>query len=131
MKTIIAGSREITDYNIVLNAIENSKFIITEIVSGNARGVDLLGERFAKENNLKVKLFPVTSIDWRVHGKRAGMLRNEKMALYGNALIAIWDGKSPGTKGMIDLARKHGLKVYVYDISKPNDILDNIISIIN
>jgi hypothetical protein len=35
------------------------------------------------------------------------------MAKYADALIAVWDGKSRGTKNMIDEAKKLGLKVYV------------------
>jgi len=30
-----------------------------------------------------------------------------------DALIAVWDGKSPGTKGMISVAEKRGIKVHV------------------
>ncbi len=38
MKTIIAGSRTINDYNLLLEAI--SSCIITEVFSGNAFGID-------------------------------------------------------------------------------------------
>lgn len=43
MITIVAGSRSITDYEIVKEAIEKSEFDITCIVSGGAKGVDSLG----------------------------------------------------------------------------------------
>ena len=49
MKTIIAGSRDITDYTVVLSAILLSEFKITEVVAGGARGVDKLAERFAAD----------------------------------------------------------------------------------
>jgi hypothetical protein len=39
------------------------------------------------------------------------------MADYADALIAIWDGKSKGTKHMIDIAKKKGLKVFINEIS--------------
>ena len=35
------------------------------------------------------------------------------MAEYGDALIAFWDGKSRGTKHMIDLAKHNNLKIRV------------------
>lgn len=111
MKVIIAGSRDITDYNIILKAIENADFNITEIVSGCARGVDRLGERFANDCNLVIHKFPA---DWNgPHKKAAGFVRNAEMANFADALIAIWDGKSPGTKNMIELARKNNLKIHV------------------
>jgi hypothetical protein len=52
--------------------------------------------------------------DWDRYGKAAGYIRNETMAANAEALIALWDGRSPGTKHMIDIARKKGLKVYVH-----------------
>lgn len=116
MRTIIAGGREITDYEEVCRAILFSNFDITEVVSGKARGVDTLGEQFAKEFNIPIKEFPA---DWNKHGKAAGPIRNCEMADYvgdEGALIAIWDGQSRGTKHMIDYATKKGLKVYVHRV---------------
>jgi len=40
------------------------------------------------------------------------------MADYADALVAIWDGVSKGTAGMIADATRKGLQVYVKDISK-------------
>ena len=110
MKTIIAGSRTITEYSIVLKAIENSKFKITEVVSGTALGVDKLGEEYAKENNIPIKQFPA---DWNRHGKKAGYLRNKEMAEYADAVVLVWDGKSRGTKHMYDLSKKYNLQGYL------------------
>jgi hypothetical protein len=79
-----------------------------EVVSGCARGADQLGERWADERGYPVKRFPA---DWHKHGKRAGYLRNEEMAGYATHLVAFWDGRSRGTKHMIDLG--HNLQTRV------------------
>lgn len=124
MKVIIAGSRTITQRNIVNASFfwGLSKFVEEgcklplgeiEIVSGNANGVDKLGEELADFLKLDCKIFPA---NWNKYGKKAGYLRNIEMANYADALIAIWDGKSKGTKMMIDIAKKKGLKVYIYEI---------------
>lgn len=111
-KTIIAGSRHITDYALVTLAVDMVSFKVSEVVSGGARGVDALGERFARENGLPLKKFPA---DWKKHGRRyAGFIRNKDMADYADALIAIWDGKSKGTLDMIKQAKKAGLVVRVF-----------------
>lgn len=110
MRTIIAGSRGITWQQHVSDAVRASGFTITEVVSGAARGVDRMGETWAIINNVPVKRFPA---DWSRHGKRAGYVRNAEMAAYADALIAIWDGKSRGTRNMIDEATATGLKVHV------------------
>lgn len=115
MKTIIAGSRGIVNYSLVKETIEESGFEITEVVSGGARGVDRLGERYAKENNIPIKQFIP---DWDGLGKKAGHVRNREMGDYADALIALWDGVSKGTAGMIEYAQKKGLKVYVIDPKK-------------
>lgn len=73
----------------------------TEIVSGRARGIDVLGEEYAIVNGMRLKLFPVSDLEWQTNGPSAGHLRNGRMAEYAEALIAIWDGKSRGTRNMI------------------------------
>jgi len=115
MKVIIAGGREITNYETVCKAVLFANFDITEIVSGDARGVDRLGERLGKEFDIPVKKFPA---DWDKYQKAAGFIRNEEMACYADGLIAIWDGHSRGTKDMITRANKKELKVYVHLISE-------------
>lgn len=110
MKTIIAGSRGIESYAVVKEVIEDSGFEITEVVSGGARGVDKTGEQWAKKNNIPIKRFLP---DWRA-GRQAGMLRNVEMGNYADALIAIWDGTSSGTKHMIDYATRKGLKIFLF-----------------
>jgi hypothetical protein len=111
---IIAGSREGFVARNVFEAIEESPFVnqITEVVSGGARGVDRDGEYYASTKELHCKVFPA---DWEGLGKKAGLLRNIQMADYADALIAVWDGKSKGTKHMIDTMKKLGKPVFVYE----------------
>lgn len=98
MKVVIAGSRDITDRMGLVKAIKQSGFEITEVVSGCARGVDKLGEAWARANDIPIKEFPA---DWNKHGNAAGPIRNAEMAEYADALIVLWDGESKGTKNMI------------------------------
>ena len=81
MKTIIAGSRSIGVPAVVHAAIDASGFEITEVVSGTARGVDRLGEVWARLKGIPIKQFPA---NWTVYGKRAGYLRNVQMAEYSD-----------------------------------------------
>lgn len=118
---IIAGSRDFTDYKIVKSSLKN--FFISKqttdkptIICGMARGADMQGYRLAKEFKLPLKEFPA---DWSL-GKRAGYIRNEQMAKYAHenengVLFAFWDGKSKGTKWMIELAKKYNLEVHIFN----------------
>jgi len=83
---------------------------ITTVISGTAAGVDVHGERWAEEQGIPVEKYPA---DWNKHGKSAGHIRNAEMADVADALVAIWDGESRGTKGMIELALKKGLSLYI------------------
>lgn len=115
MKVIIAGSREGFTPEDVFEGVacihRYSGIQIDEIVSGGAIGIDTFGEELAKTYSIPIKMFPA---NWTVHGKSAGFLRNEEMAKYANCLIAFWDGQSKGTKHMIEMALKYGLKLFVF-----------------
>ncbi len=113
MKVIVAGSRSIKSYSIVSTAIMSAPFKIDEIVSGTAYGVDKLGEAYALRHKIKVSQFPA---DWNKYGKSAGYKRNEQMADYADALIAVWDGVSKGTNHMIEIAKRKNLKIFIYTI---------------
>ena len=130
-KVIIAGGRTFDRYDTVrkvLDAKFKEPFIV---VSGCADGADRLGERYARENNLVVEQHPA---DWKnlnavpchiKHNSRgaynalAGHNRNREMLQSvldnpdGGCLVAFWDGKSPGTRNMIHIAREAGLQVHV------------------
>jgi hypothetical protein len=112
MKIIIAGGRDFNDYNKLCEVCDYmlSNQTEIEIVSGVARGADSLGEKYAKEKGYSIKQFPA---EWEKYKKAAGFKRNAEMAEYADCLIAFWDGKSKGTKHMIDLATKKGLKIKI------------------
>jgi len=111
MKCIIAGSRSFKNHDLIDDAVDASKFSISEVVSGGARGVDKMGEEWALDTGRGLKIFPA---NWDKFGKSAGYRRNVEMAEYADALIAIWDGESKGTEHMINLAYQRELKVFVY-----------------
>lgn len=110
MRVIIAGGRDYHNYSTLLDAIVECNFNIQTVVSGGAKGVDALGERYAESADVPLHIYPA---DWEKNGRAAGPIRNRKMAENADALIAIWDGKSRGTKNMIETATKLGLLVYV------------------
>jgi hypothetical protein len=110
MKVIIAGSRSITSYDKLVKTIEQSGFDITEIVSGGARGVDTLGEHYAHNNNIPLTIIKA---EWDKYGRSAGYKRNVQMADYADALIALWDGESRGTRHMITIAKVRDLKTFI------------------
>jgi hypothetical protein len=111
MRTIIAGSRTITDPKVIEEAVAASGFTITEVICGGASGVDTLGKDWAVLRGIPVKMFPA---DWKKHGKAAGPIRNAEMAAYAEQAICIFDvqAECKGTKDMASKAAKKGMIVY-------------------
>ena len=113
-KVVDAGGRDFAGYELLKEKcdfyLQNKKPEIIVIVSGHASGADTLGERYAQERGYETEVYPA---DWKTNGRAAGPIRNAQMATVADALIAFWDGKSRGTKNMIDTATKRGLQVAV------------------
>ena len=118
MKTIIAGCRDFKDYNLLKDKLDyhRNTHPITEIVCGGATGADELGEVYADQNSIPVKSFLA---DWNTHRRAAAPIRNLQMAEYADVLIAVWDGKSKGTKNMIAEMNKLKKPVYLIYIGEP------------
>jgi hypothetical protein len=88
------------------------KYDIT-ILCGDAQGADAMGLAYASTHGLKVEHFPA---EWSKFGTAAGPVRNKKMAQSADAVIAFWDGKSPGTKDMIQCAKAEGVPCKIINI---------------
>lgn len=112
-RVIVAGGRDFNNYAGLAASLDYLLKNINDeiqIVCGMARGADRLGEQYAKERGYKVIYMPA---DWDIDGRSAGFKRNIKMAEYADALVAFWDGKSSGTRHMIETAKSKGLDIRV------------------
>lgn len=117
MKAVICGSRSIKDFKVVneyLSLLKQQGLEISEIVSGCAIGPDKLGETWAAANGVNISRWPA---EWKKYGISAGFIRNKQMAEYCDIVIAFWDGKSKGTKHMIDYAKSLNKKVFVKNVT--------------
>ena len=106
MKIAIIGSRNIFVDNLGQYLPENT----TEIVSGGANGVDSCAEEYAESNKIKLKEFLP---EYEKFGKGAPLKRNIQIIEYADEVLAFWDGKSRGTKSVIDTCKKIGKKITV------------------
>lgn len=131
MKVCICGPRDYTDYTTLLKAIKKFGYAITEVVSGCANGVDSLGERYARENNIPIKRFPA---DWNNlkqpgaiikknkagerYNANAGFYRSVEMVKYADAVLAIKKGFTPGTAFTISACERANKNLFVYDVDE-------------
>jgi hypothetical protein len=132
MRVVISGSRTITDIRLIEMSVAESGYDITEVISGGAKGVDTLAVEWAAKNNIEVNVFEaewgnldhpdalIKTTKWgQKYDARAGLRRNELMAVYADTVICIWDGKSKGTKHMMAMASKRDLLTFVYRTDLP------------
>ncbi len=109
-KVVICGCRNYNDYA-ALRAFADACLVHVReqedicIVSGTCAGVDRLGERYAAERGYAVERHPA---DWVNYGRAAGPRRNREMVDCSDCVIALWDGHSPGTKSLLEYARRCG-----------------------
>ena len=121
---IVAGGRDYSNQNVVNYYIDRVKDVCDSrglnlvIVCGMATGADTLGRNYAISNGLEVLEFPA---DWNKYGKSAGYIRNKEMGDVADSAIVFWDGRSKGSKLMIDIM--HELKKPVVAISYDGKVL--------
>lgn len=94
---------------------------ITEIkvvYSGGAKGADTLANMWASSYGINIiEILP----DWNLYGKRAGMIRNNKIIMNADVVFAFWNGESSGTASSIKIAKSMYKTVHIYTFkSKDN-----------
>ena len=107
MKIAVIGSRNlvVTDLQRYLPAG------VTEIVSGGARGIDTCAQEYALAHGLKLTEFLP---EYNKYGRNAPLRRNLQIIEYADAVIAFWDGRSRGTKFVIEQCQQRSIKITVY-----------------
>lgn len=113
LKVAVIGSRSLTDYDVVEEAMEPYRNRAGMIVSGGARGTDRLAEEWAKENEVETLIF----LPDPAHGRGGYRIRNEKIVESADMVVAFWDGKSRGTKMVIEMCKDLGVPVEIVKIS--------------
>lgn len=107
MKIAIVGSRNLMLINLEQYLPED----VTEIVSGGAQGIDTCAREYARDNGMKLtEFFP----NYSKYGRRAPLVRNDLIIEYSDMVIAFWDGKSRGTKYVIESCKKKNKRITVY-----------------
>ena len=107
MKVAVIGSRELKVNNLEKYLPEE----VTEIVSGGARGIDTSAREYALKNNIKLKEFLP---EYEKYGRAAPLKRNMQIIDYADMVLAFWDGKSRGTKFVIDNCKRIGKRVRIF-----------------
>lgn len=110
MKLAIIGSRTITN-------VDLSKYVsddVRTIISGGAKGVDEIAEKYADKKRLSKYIIRPQYIKY---GKGGAIIRNREIVDFADEILVFWDGTSKGTKSTIDYANKIGKKIIVVELT--------------
>jgi hypothetical protein len=111
----IVGSRTYEDRNKLFKRcdefVEEYGFEHVTVLYGMAKGADSLGRDWAKLRGHTIENFPAL---WHRYGRAAGPIRNEQMAKHTDYVLAFWNGRSSGTKDMINTSRALGKPVFIF-----------------
>ena len=107
----VSGSRSINDISFVHKVLDKVRQLLDgKFIFGDARGVDAIAKAYMEKHSIPYEVYPA---EWEKYGRRAGPIRDWKLAKDCDFLVAIWDGKSRGTKHTIDAAIKQKKPVLI------------------
>lgn len=118
MRILVCGSRDWPSGNQIIGRfLDGFKDLNPTIIQGEARGADIQARQWAETNDMECISFPA---NWKIEGKRAGYIRNQRMLDEGKPdLVLAFVSKplpeSRGTAMMVEIARSAGKRVYVIE----------------
>lgn len=107
MKVAVIGSRGLTVDDL-------GKYLppdTTEIISGGAKGIDTCARDYANAHGIKLTEFLP---EYDKYGRGAPLKRNITIIKNSDLVLAFWDGKSHGTKYVIDNCKRLGVEVKIF-----------------
>ena len=107
MKVAVVGSRNLTINNLGDSLPKET----TEIVSGGARGIDRCARAYANTHNIRLTEFLP---QYEIYGRSAPLKRNLQIIRYADMVLALWDGKSRGTRFVIENCKKENVPIKVF-----------------
>ena len=111
MKVAVIGSRRLQ----IENLGDYLPLGTTEIVSGGAKGIDACAREYAQQHGLRLTEYLP---EYNRYGRAAPLKRNITIIENADLILAFWDGKSRGTKYVIDNCKKRNIPLKIYILGK-------------
>jgi hypothetical protein len=109
MKVLVCGGRDFTDRELLYEVLD--EYIYgpeDEIISGMARGADMMAAEYGWGAGIRVWEFPA---QWDVHGRAAGPIRNQQMLDEGKPDLVLAFPGGKGTAHMVRISKRAGVEV--------------------
>jgi len=115
MNALVIGSSGWTDKAAIQHALLEAG--VTKMAYGGGSDEDRLAGEVSLELHIPCHVYPA---HWDRYGHAAEPIRNRKMldAEHPDLVLAFWDGESPGTLDLINMAVRSGYDVRLYTPGK-------------
>ena len=111
MRTIIDGSENVRNQKAIDEAVQESGFDVSEVVTAGRPGASALGAYWGKMHNCEVSQFPL-----KEDSLKGQQQTNKRMAKYADAVIIVTDEPDELDKNLIEHAEKRDMPVHVHSI---------------
>jgi len=106
LRILVCGGRDFTDEVKLIEELNKHQFSL--LITGVARGADMLAYNYATKNKIPIASFPA---NWKLYGKRAGFVRNTQMLREGKPELIIAFAGGFGTAMMCKIGENAGVRV--------------------
>ena len=103
---LVCGGRDFTNEGLLTQVLDEVS--PQRIISGMARGADLMAYNYATRRGIPCDEYPA---DWNKYGKSAGYIRNKQMLEQGRPDLVVAFPGGKGTSMMVDIAKQAGVEV--------------------
>ena len=119
VKIAIIGSRQFEDMELVAEALfQKLHYTDVKVITGGAIGIDKFVETHCSNNNIPCEIIrpinPANKLDY--------LFRNVEIITKADKIIAFWDGKSKGTKFVIDYAKARGKEIEIIKQGRSKEV---------
>jgi hypothetical protein len=113
IRVLVTGGRNYDNVKRVENVLDicHIRFPDLQIIQGGAKGADFIAKSWAQKRNVSCVTY---NADLKL-GKKAGILRNITMLDEGNPDIVLAFPGGTGTKHMIEISKKKGIKTFIFN----------------
>lgn len=111
MRTIIDGSENVRNQKAIEEAINESGFNVTEVVTAGRPGASSLGAYWGKMHDREVSQFPPKD-----DSDKAQQQINKRMAKYADAVIIVAEEPDSLDRNLIEHAEKRDMPVHLHTI---------------
>jgi hypothetical protein len=109
-KVIVCGGRGFYETAFIWQHLDilNSEYNFSELIHGDAKGVDRIAGYWAESRSVDCKKYPA---DWDTYRSSAGPIRNNQMLKCENPDLVVAFPGNVGTNHMIKIAKNAGVEV--------------------